>query len=104
MLLEYATILFRLKVRTARPPRFEFKNRLSSVREVETSFRRMNVTGDGRLTREEMLRGDDFTRAEVRPHSDNVSLAVLSVCADRGHVRVGGHQQGRGAGPLGVCR
>ena len=57
--------MFRLKVRTARPTTFQFKNRLSSVREVETSFRRMNVTGNGRLTREEMLSGDEFTREEI---------------------------------------
>ena len=57
--------MFRLKVRTAKPPKFEFNNRLSSVREVETSFRRMNMTGDGRLTKEEMLRGGDFSREEV---------------------------------------
>ena len=57
--------MFRLKVRTARPPRFEFKNRLSSVREVETSFRRMNLGGDGQLTKEEMMSGNEFSREEV---------------------------------------
>ena len=74
--------MFRLKVRTARPPKFEFKNRLSSVREVETSFRRMNVGGDGRLTREEMLSTEEFSREEVRSHLSLCLTLCLSLMSD----------------------
>ena len=39
MFSEYAAILFRLKIRTAKPTRFQFKNKLSTV----------NVNGDGEI-------------------------------------------------------
>ena len=71
--------MFRLKVRTARPPRFEFKNRLSNVREVETSFRRMNVRGNGKLSKEEMLSGDEFSREEVSPSSGKYCLVLSHI-------------------------
>ena len=62
---EYATILFRLKVRTAKPKQFQFKNRLSNVREIETSFRRYDVNGAGRLTKSDMIRANEFSLEEV---------------------------------------
>ena len=63
--LEYATILFRLKIRTAKPSKFQFKNKLSTVREIETSFRRYDVNSVGKLTRADMLRANEFTLDEV---------------------------------------
>ena len=66
---EYATILFRLKVRTAKPKQFQFKNRLSSVREIETSFRRYDVNGAGRLTKADMMRANEFSLEEVKIHT-----------------------------------
>ena len=62
---EYATILFRLKVRTAKPKQFQFTNKLSSVREIETSFRRYDVNGAGRLTKADMIRANEFSLEEV---------------------------------------
>ena len=65
MFSEYATILFRLKVRTAKPTKFQFKNKLSTVREIETSFKRYDVNGSGRLTKADMQRANEFTLHEV---------------------------------------
>ena len=66
MFSEYATILFRLKIRTAKPKSFQFKNKLSTVREIETSFKRYDVNGSGRLTKSDMQRANEFTLHEVR--------------------------------------
>ena len=65
MFSEYATILFRLKIRTAKPKSFQFKNKLSTVREIETSFKRYDVNGSGRLTKSDMQRANEFTLHEV---------------------------------------
>ena len=62
---EYATILFKLKIQTAQHPRFK-KNKFSSVRDVEKSFKKIDYDGDGKLTKQEMLRGKEFTQEEVK--------------------------------------
>lgn len=63
---EYATILFQLKVRAARPNRFQVaKQKLTTVREIETSFRKYDVNGVGRLTKADMRRANEFTLQEV---------------------------------------
>ena len=62
---EYATILFELKIQTAQPPSFK-KNKSSSVRDVENSFKKIDCDGDGKLTKQEMLRGNEFTQEEVK--------------------------------------
>ena len=64
-LLDYATILFKLKIRTAKPTQFQFKNKLSTVREIETSFKRYDVNGSGRLTKADMQRANEFSLQEV---------------------------------------
>ena len=65
MFSEYATILFRLKIRTAKPTKFQFKNKLNTVREIETSFKRYDLNGSGRLTKADMQRANEFTPHEV---------------------------------------
>ena len=62
---EYATILFKLKIQTAQPPSFK-KDKFSSVRDVENSFKKIDCDGDGKLTKQEMLRGNEFTQEEVK--------------------------------------
>ena len=57
--------MFRLKIRTAKPSKFQFKNKMNTVREIETSFRRFDVNGAGRLTRADMLRANEFSIEEV---------------------------------------
>ena len=71
MFSEYATILFRLKIRTAKPTKFQFKNKLSTVREIETSFKRYDLNGSGRLTKADMQRANEFTPHEVREFEEN---------------------------------
>ena len=61
---EYAVILFSLKIKTSRPPQFR-KGNMRSVQEVQSAFMRMDVNGDGSLTKREMLAADEFTPEEV---------------------------------------
>ena len=63
--LEYAVILFSLKIKTSRPPQFR-KGNMRSVQEIESAFMRMDVNGDGSLTKREMLAADEFTTEEVQ--------------------------------------
>ena len=62
--LEYAVILFSLKIKTSQPPKFR-KGNMRSVQEIESAFMRMDVNGDGSLTKREMLAADEFTAEEV---------------------------------------
>ena len=39
---------------------------MRSVQEIESAFMRMDVNGDGSLTKREMLAADEFTPEEVR--------------------------------------
>ena len=39
--------------------------KLSTVREIETSFKRYDVNGSGRLTKADMQRANEFTLHEV---------------------------------------
>lgn len=64
-ILEYAVILFSLKIKTSQPPKFR-KGNMRSVQEIESAFMRMDVNGDGSLTKREMLAADEFTAEEVR--------------------------------------
>ena len=58
--------MFQLKVRAARPNRFQVaKQKLTTVREIETSFRKYDVNGVGRLTKADMRRANEFTLQEV---------------------------------------
>ena len=58
-------ILFSLKIKTSRPPQFR-KGNMRSVQEIESAFMRMDVNGDGSLTKREMLAADEFTTEEVQ--------------------------------------
>lgn len=72
-------ILFSLKIKTSRPPQFRkgnttiklktnsffAKGNMRSVQEVQSAFMRMDVNGDGSLTKREMLAADEFTPEEV---------------------------------------
>jgi hypothetical protein len=70
---EYATILFKLKIQTAQPPSFK-KNKKSSVSDVENSFKKIDLDGDGKLTKQEMLRGNEFTQDEV---DENITVEII---------------------------
>ena len=39
---------------------------MRSVQDIESAFMRMDVNGDGSLTKREMLAADEFTPEEVR--------------------------------------
>ena len=41
------------------------KQKLTTVREIETSFRKYDVNGVGRLTKADMRRANEFTLQEV---------------------------------------
>ena len=64
-------ILFSLKIKTSRPPQFR-KGNMRSVQEIESAFMRMDVNGDGSLTKREMLAADEFTTEEVQHHIQKV--------------------------------
>ena len=71
-------ILFSLKIKTSRPPQFR-KGNMRSVQEVQSAFMRMDVNGDGSLTKREMLAADEFTPEEVRESSDSSEERYLSL-------------------------
>ena len=91
-LIEYAVILFSLKIKTSRPPKFRKGNMRSMqaklfpyvpdcvaevtspvsiiivtsvLQEAQSAFMRMDVNGDGTLTKREMLASDEFTAEEI---------------------------------------
>ena len=76
---EYAVILFSLKIKTSRPPQFR-KGNMRSVQEVQSAFMRMDVNGDGSLTKREMLAADEFTPEEVRklPRFIRGAISILA--------------------------
>jgi len=76
---EYAFILLALKLKTSAPPDFKKTERFSDVNEVVDNFKKIDIDGDGKLTKRELLAGNQFTMEEVgAPASDSP--------ADRDHL------------------
>ena len=69
-------ILFSLKIKTSRPPQFR-KGNMRSVQEIESAFMRMDVNGDGSLTKREMLAADEFTTEEVQHRNIHKLVQIL---------------------------
>ena len=69
-------ILFSLKIKTSRPPQFR-KGNMRSVQEIESAFMRMDVNGDGSLTKREMLAADEFTTEEVQHRHIHKVVQIL---------------------------
>ncbi|XP_023347755.1 glycine receptor subunit alpha-3 [Eurytemora carolleeae] len=64
-LIEYAVILFQSKIKTCTPPNFRKKKNFKSVTDVKNAFQKIDVNGDGKLSKREMLAGDEFTQEEI---------------------------------------
>ena len=77
ILSEYAVILFGLKIKTSRRPKFR-KDKMRSMVDVQSAFMRMDVNGDGTLTKREMLAADEFTQEEVS--HGTIVLATSQLC------------------------
>ena len=56
--------MFSLKIKTSKPPKIR-KGNMRSMVDVQSAFMRMDVNGDGTLTKREMLAADEFTQEEV---------------------------------------
>ena len=52
---------------------------MRSVQEIESAFMRMDVNGDGSLTKREMLAADEFTPEEVREGGGTDSLGLTQI-------------------------
>ena len=83
-------ILFSLKIKTSRPPQFR-KGNMRSVQEIQSAFMRMDVNGDGSLTKREMLAADEFTPEEVNQR-DYYNIQKMFV--REGHPWTQGYEQG----------
>ena len=68
-----------MKIQTAQPPSFK-KKKFSSVSDVENSFKKIDFDGDGRLTKQEMLRGNEFTHDEVGENYVVESKVIHLIC------------------------
>ena len=82
-------ILFSLKIKTSRPPQFR-KGNMRSVQEIESAFMRMDVNGDGSLTKREMLAADEFTfpmscKEAKLIYTNGLAMDVHPVFVQRGH-------------------
>jgi len=62
---EYAFILLALKLKTSAPPDFKKTERFSDVNEVVDNFKKIDIDGDGKLTKRELLAGNQFTMEEI---------------------------------------